>query len=162
MKLLAPLVPWHAHASSRLFVHLVWSTRHRAPWLEPCHDASLAALLERKARSLHCVLLAVGNAADHVHVLVQHPPRLSVSQIAHRLKGASSWALHRAGVASTETHVWQVGYWAESVGYRDLDPLVPYVREQRVRHRDDVTSEPWETSSREGKTTTPSPPEGRA
>src|SRR5262245_4613863 len=64
------LVPWHAHATTRLFVHLVWSTRHRAPWLEPQHDAGPATLLERKARSIQCALFAVGNAADHVHVLV--------------------------------------------------------------------------------------------
>lgn len=146
MKPLASLVPWRAHACTQLFVHLVWSTRRRAPWLQPEHDAPLAGLLERKARALHSVLIAVGNAADHVHVLVQHPPRVSVSQIAHRLKGASSWALHRAGIASAETHVWQVGYWAESVGVRDLEALVRYVRAQRAQHRDGFGSEPWETS----------------
>jgi REP element-mobilizing transposase RayT len=141
MDSLAPLVPWRAHACTRLFVHLVWSTRHRAPWLQPEHDGPLAGLLERKARALHSVLIAAGNGADHVHVLLQHPPRVSVSQIAHRLKGASSWALHRvhrnarlAGGATGQSPL------------RDLQALVRYVREQRVQPRDGFGSEPWETS----------------
>jgi REP element-mobilizing transposase RayT len=142
------LVPWHAHATTSLFVHMVWSTRHRSPWLEPRHDASLAALLERKTTSMHSTLVAVGNAADHVHVVVQHPPRVSVAQLAHRLKGASSWALHRTGVASTDSSVWQVGYWAESVGHRELEALVHDVREQRARHRDRLGPEPWEANLR--------------
>jgi REP element-mobilizing transposase RayT len=65
---------------------MIWSTRNRAPWLEPGMDAWLAELLERKARALDGLLLAAGNTDDHVHVVVRHPPRVSVAQIAHRRK----------------------------------------------------------------------------
>jgi len=93
---LFPIVPWHAHATTVLVVHMVWSTRNRVPWLEPALDGWLAALLERKAHALDCRLVASGNAPDHVHALVCYPPRVSVAQIAHRLKGASSRAIHLA------------------------------------------------------------------
>jgi len=84
-----------ASTLDQLFVHLVWATQHRAPKLEPSVDAGLAALLERKARRLDARILAAGNAADHVHVLLRYPPRVPVAQIAHLLKGASSRALNR-------------------------------------------------------------------
>jgi putative transposase len=147
MDLLAPLVPWHAHAATVLMVHLIWSTRKRVPWLDPRFDAWLAALLERKARALDCQLVAAGNATDHVHVLVRYPPRVSVAQIAHRLKGASSRALH---VTRPETQglVWQVGYWAESVTPIALEPLVAYVRGQRAHHGAHAAAESWETDLR--------------
>jgi REP element-mobilizing transposase RayT len=80
-------------------------------------------------RALDCHLVAAGNATDHVHVLVRHPPRVSVAQIAHRLKGASSRAIHLAR-PETQGLVWQVGYWAESVTPVALEPLVAYVRGQ--------------------------------
>jgi REP element-mobilizing transposase RayT len=145
MDALVPLVPWHAHATTVLVVHLVWSTRNRVPWLQLRFDAWLAALLERKARALDCRLVAAGNAADHVHVLVCHPPRISVAQIAHRLKGASSRAIHLA-LPQTQGLVWQVGYWAESVTPIALEPLVAYVQRQRVHHSDDALAEPWEAN----------------
>ena len=128
-----------------LVVHLVWSTRMRVPWLEPRFDAWLAALLERKARALDCRLVAAGNAADHVHVLVCHPPRVSEAQITHRLKGASSRAL-RLTLPETHGLVWQVGYWAESVTPLSLEPLVAYVRGQRTHHGDLALAEPWQAN----------------
>jgi len=144
MDAFAPALTWHAHAVTVLLVHLVWSTRRRAPWLEPRWDGWLADMLERKARRIHCAVLAVGNAADHVHVLVRHPPSVPVSQVTQRLKGASSRALHRE-MPSSDGLVWQVGYWAESVAPRDIDPLLAYVRNQRAHHREHAAPEPWET-----------------
>jgi putative transposase len=144
---LFPILPWHAHATTVLVVHVVWSTRNRVPWLEPSFDAWLAALLERKARALDCRLVAAGNAADHVHALVCYPPRVAVAQIAHRLKGASSRAIHLA-LPQTQGLVWQVGYWAESVTPTALEPLVAYVRRQRASHGDNTLAEAWEASPR--------------
>ncbi len=135
------------HSSASLFAHLVWATRHRASKLEPSADASLAALLERKARRLDARILAAGNAADHVHVLLRYPPRVSVAQIAHLLKGASSRALNRLA-PNHSLAFWQVGYWAESVGPTDLDPLVGYIRQQRAHHRAHAGLEPWELGPR--------------
>jgi len=40
--------------------------------------------------------------------------------------------------------IWQVGYWAESVGPRELEPLVRYVRQQRAHHAENAALEPWE------------------
>jgi putative transposase len=142
---LFPLLPSHAHATTVLVVHLIWSTRKRAPWLEPRFDAWLAALLERKARALDCQLVAAGNAADHVHVLVRHPPRVSDAQIAHRLKGASSRALHLT-LPEAQGLVWQVGYWAESVTPTALEPLVAYLRGQRAHHGAHALAESWEAN----------------
>jgi putative transposase len=78
------------HTVTRLTVHLVWATRDRRPWLDPSIDARLSELISRKPEELGCRAIAVGNACDHVHVLVSHPPTLTVANIAHRLKGASS------------------------------------------------------------------------
>ena len=140
-----PLLPWHAHATTVLVVHMIWSTRNRMPWLHLRFDGWLAALLERKARALDCQLLAVGNANDHVHVLLRHPPRVSVAQIAHRLKGASSRAFH-CTLPETQGLVWQVGYWAESVTPNALDTLAAYVRRQREHHAANAPAESWEAN----------------
>jgi len=131
------------HSLSALLVHAVWATADRTPALLATTDALLEAVLRRKANELRCALLAAGNAADHVHVLVQHPPALSVAELLRCLKGASSHEAHRAGWMPIGVR-WQVGYWAESVGSSQLSPLQRYVQGQREHHEQGDSWEPWE------------------
>jgi putative transposase len=131
------------HSVSTLVVHAVWATEGRANLLASSADDWLAQELRRKSIELGAALLAVGNAADHVHVVVQHSPRIAVAELVGRLKGASSRAAHVSGVLSRGVG-WQVGYWAESVGAADLQPLLGYVSHQRAHHATHGSPEPWE------------------
>lgn len=135
----------YAHSVATLLVHLVWSTHRRARWLDRSLDSRLAVLLETVAARVGCTLLAVGNAADHVHTIVRNPPTLGVADLVHRLKGASAHAL-RGALPSVHDHVWQAGYWAETVGPHDLPALASYVRAQRAHHDGGALREPWEAS----------------
>jgi hypothetical protein len=65
--------------------------------------------------------------------------RLCRAQIAHRLKGASSRALHLA-LPETQGPVWQVGDWVESVTPVALEPLVAYVQGRRAHPREPRTA----------------------
>jgi putative transposase len=131
-----------AHCITSLFVHFVWATHRRIALLEPSIDAWLGALFMRKARAIDCEILASGVAADHVHVVARHRPRVSVATLVQHLKGASSRAI---SLQLAYDRVWQVGYWAESVGQRDLPALIPYVRDQRAHHTAGAAPEPWES-----------------
>jgi putative transposase len=134
----------HAHSATTLVVHVVWSTHRRARWLDVSFDQRLAELLAQLAKRVDAEALAVGNAADHVHAVVRHPPSVAVSDVVQRLKGASARALH-AAVPHAAGRLWQAGYWAQSVGPLELPAVVAYVRDQRSHHdRHWEASEPWE------------------
>jgi REP element-mobilizing transposase RayT len=146
---LAPAARRHAHSSTTLLVHVVWSTHRRAPWIDRSYDRRLGELLETLAKRIACEAIAVGNATDHVHVLVGHPPSVAVSDIVHRLKGASARSIH-AALPQAAGHVWQVGYWAESIGPSELPGVTRYVRDQRVHHDGrGAATEPWEATNRD-------------
>jgi len=135
----------HAHSATTLLVHVVWSTHRRAPWLDISFDPRLAELLARLAKRVGTETLAIGNAADHVHVVARHPPSVAVSDVVQKLKGASAHAM-RAAVPHATGHLWQAGYWAESVGPFELPAVVAYVRDQRAHHDGHrEASEPWES-----------------
>src|SRR5579864_4793120 len=137
-----------SHSVSTLVVHVVWATAARASALPPRVDDWLAAELRRAASELGVVMLAVGNASDHVHVVLQHPPRVAVATLAGRLKGASSRAAHNSGVMG-EGDGWQVGYWAESVSAERVEPLLDYVTHQGDHHALESSLEPWQRALRE-------------
>jgi REP element-mobilizing transposase RayT len=113
------------HSVSTLVVHVVWATAGRVSVLPLSADDWLARELSRKCTALGAVMLAVGNAADHVHIVVQHSPQMALAALVGGLKGASSRAAHVSGVMGYDCG-WQVGYWAESVGSAQIEPLLDY------------------------------------
>jgi REP element-mobilizing transposase RayT len=128
-----------AHSVSLLLVHVVWATRRRERVIKAIHDDALERQLRKIAIGMDATLHACGVADDHVHVLLQMPPELSVATLVNRLKGASSHALrHALGIG------WQAGYWAESVSGDAVEATARYIRAQRQHHAKPSCDEPWE------------------
>jgi len=134
------------HSSSCLLVHLVWATHRRQPVLSERADAWLSWILPHIARDVGSVVLAVGNASDHVHVLARYPATLAISELARRLKGSSSHAWNGERPASSPRLCWQSGFWAESLSLPDLSRIERYLARQREHHRDGASPEAWQTA----------------
>jgi len=128
---------------TRLAVHAVWTTREREPLLEPRVDEWLATSLFSLARTLGCELLAAGNTSDHVHVLIAHPPTVTVSDLVQRLKGSVSHEWNRRALLERRLE-WQAGYWAETCDPNELEVIAHRLLAQRVRHATSTELEPWE------------------
>jgi putative transposase len=78
--------------------------------------------------------LAIGGAADHVHILLSVPATLSVAKAVQLLKGNSSkWI--REVFPTMRSFAWQEGYGAFSVGISGLDATVTYINNQTEHHR---------------------------
>ena len=96
------------------------------------------------ARENKMKALAVGGAADHVHVVLSLPATLSVAKMVQLLKGNSSKWIHETfrGMRSFE---WQEGYGAFSIGVSAIDATVAYIRNQGDHHRKRTFREEFET-----------------
>ena len=97
-------------------------------------DDRLHAMIAQAAEDVRCKVLSVGNAADHVHVLVRQSPSVALCTLVQRMKGRTSYELHIP---------WQVGYFAESISFADLERVAQYVRNQRIRHDASHPLEAW-------------------
>ena len=126
----------------RVVVHMVWATSGRSPTLESGFDAWFARFAKAASEAHRCRLVAVGNACDHVHVLLLVSATASpLAKIAQALKGGSS---HLWNQAHPDLPIeWQDGYWAESVDPNATTGLTEYVRDQRERHAAGCAPEPW-------------------
>lgn len=78
--------------------------------------------------------LAVGGAADHVHMLISLPATISVAKAVQLLKGNSSKWIHET-FSEMRSFEWQEGYGAFSVGVSAIDATVAYIRNQAEHHR---------------------------
>jgi putative transposase len=70
--------------------------------------------------------------SDHIHVLIEFPPKLSVSQIVNTLKGVSSRRYGQAGYPKPygKDALWSPSYFVSSVGGTPIEILKQYIREQ--------------------------------
>ncbi|MBI3781984.1 MAG: IS200/IS605 family transposase [Deltaproteobacteria bacterium] len=129
----------------RLLYHLVWTTFDRQPSLRGQCEELLHQILRGKASELGVVVYALGNAEDHVHLVVSIPPKLAVSECVRHLKGASSHALNHAG--SLAVFRWQEGYGVLSLTDQVLRTAIDYVLGQKQHHRSNTTRATYEQSS---------------
>jgi REP element-mobilizing transposase RayT len=63
--------PRRSHTN--LIAHAIWAIKKREPMLQVSIDERLASFLRAKAIESECELVAVGNANDHVEVLLHDP-----------------------------------------------------------------------------------------
>ena len=116
-----------SHSIASVTVHFVFSTRLRQPIISPELSDPLHAYIGGVVRHAGCVPLAVGGAADHVHVLVGLSRSITLARLVYEIKTASSaWARSTTG---GDFH-WQTGYAAFSVGPRGIPAAVNYVKNQ--------------------------------
>jgi REP-associated tyrosine transposase len=122
------------HSFTSLLVHCVWSTKNREPSLHSKLRERLWSYLGGIARENNMKVLAIGGAADHVHILVSLPATISAAKMAQLLKGNSSKWIHET-FTEMRLFEWQEGYGAFSIGVPAIDATVDYIRNQAEHHR---------------------------
>ena len=129
---------------TQLYLHLVWSTRSRYPYLAD-HDLRrrVYECINAVCTQLRSDVLAIGGTDDHVHLLVRPAATLSPAELVKRIKGASSHMVNHE-IAGQEYFRWQGGYGAFSVSKRHVPMVRAYVLNQEKHHRDHRLWEPLE------------------
>jgi putative transposase len=119
---------------SLVIIHVIFSTKDRAPLLSPTVLPKLHAYLATVARNAGCEAYRVGGVADHVHLAIRLSRTLTVAELVETLKTSSSKWLktQEAGLAGFS---WQRGYGCFSVGPSDLMALTTYIDGQEEHHR---------------------------
>jgi REP element-mobilizing transposase RayT len=127
-------VPIMPQSLSRVLVHLVFSTKNRAPLLTDEIRAELHPYLSVLLNDNDCPSLQVGGVDDHVHLLFGLSRTLAIAEIVEILKVASSkWIKTKSGQLA-EFH-WQHGYGAFSIGQSQATRVVRYIQNQPEHHR---------------------------
>jgi REP element-mobilizing transposase RayT len=122
------------HSFTSILIHCVWSTKKREPFLNSDLRNRLWPYLGGVARENKMKALAIGEVADHVHMLISLPATLPVSKALQLLKGNSSRWIHET-FPKLHAFEWQEGYGAFSVGISAVDATVRYIRDQEAHHR---------------------------
>ena len=125
-----------AQSLSRLWTHLIFSTKDRFPFLaDEQIRRDMHAYLATVLRSHDCETLIVDGAKDHVHSLFALSRKHSISVIVMKeVKRTSSGWIKDISSAHRKFR-WQNGYGAFSVSQSHLDRVRKYVERQEQHHR---------------------------
>lgn len=114
-----------------LNVHLIWIPRRRKKVLVGEVKKRLVELIYETAGKIDCKVISLAIESDHVHLFLNYDPDLSIAQIMHRIKGASSYALRSEfPVLKKLPSMWTRAYFASSAGAVSADTIKKYIETQ--------------------------------
>lgn len=119
---------------AQMFVHLVFSTRNREPWLADGIHEDLHAYVSGIVEQQKGTLLKAGSVADHIHLLIIHPRTVSPAELVQEIKVGSSKWLKTKGPEYQMFH-WQGDYGMFSVSPSHRPNLEAYIAKQPEHHR---------------------------
>ena len=119
---------------TKLYAHLIFSTKNRQPFLDEEVRPRVHAYLATIIRDLDSPWVVVGGVADHVHILFDMGKMHAPVKFVEQVKRESSKFVKTLGETQRQ-FFWQRGYGMFSVGPKDRDEAEAYVRGQEEHHR---------------------------
>ncbi|MDB9456183.1 IS200/IS605 family transposase [Dolichospermum circinale CS-534/05] len=119
------------HSVTDLKAHLVCVTKYRRSVFTGESINLIEKSFREVAEKMNFQVLEFNGEDNHVHALIEYPPKLSISQIVNALKGVSSRRYGQAGYKKPhEKSLWSPSYFAISVGGAPLEILKEYIKNQ--------------------------------
>ncbi len=119
---------------SQILFHIVFSTKHRRPWLTTEVAERLYPMLGGLIRTQKGVLYQVGGIEDHVHLYLRWRTDESVSELMRDVKLNSSKWIH-ATFPELKEFAWQEGYSVFSVSKSKEAAVKRYISTQAEHHK---------------------------
>jgi len=119
----------------RIWVHLVFSTKNREPYLNsPELRKNVFLHIKQNADEKEIWLDNINGYNDHIHCLVSLGKEQSISKVAQLIKGESSHWINENKL-TTSKFLWQDDYWAVGVSESHLDSIRQYIQDQENHHK---------------------------
>ena len=132
------------HSTYKLQYHIVWGTKYRKKWLKDYVRTDLRKSFQETCQKYSTLHITETNTdQDHVHIQIEVPPSIPISDAVRVLKGNSSIALRKKYKFIREMYlekdgIWSVGYFVSSVGL-DEQAVKKYIEYQGRKEKPQTT-----------------------
>lgn len=124
------------HCVFNLHVHLVFVTKYRRKVFTKTILEEMRPIFEKVCKDFESVLDEFDGEDDHVHLLVNYPPKVSVSSLVNSLKGVSSRLLRQRFPELEKRYwkgaLWSPSYFAASCGGAPISIIRQYIEQQKT------------------------------
>ena len=124
------------HCVFNLHVHLVFVAKYRRRVFDARAIDVLRSVFAEVCSDAHAALVEMDGEDDHVHLLVEYPPKLAVSSLVNSLKGVSSRLLRQQRPDIRKRYwkgvLWSPSYFACSCGGAPISVVRQYIEQQKT------------------------------
>ena len=122
-----------------MHVHLVSVTKYRREVFTKEILDDLRPMFASVCKDFESELVEFDGGDDHVHLLVNYPPKVSVSNLVNSLKGVSSRMIRKKNYPSIRKKLWggalwSPSYFAGSCGGAPIAVIRQYIEQQQTPH----------------------------
>jgi putative transposase len=128
------------HCVFLIHVHLVFVTKYRQEVFTKEILDDLRPIFSGVCRDFDAELVEFDGEDDHVHLLVNYPPKVSVSTLVNSLKGVFSRMIRKKNYPSISKKLWGGALWspsyfaAGSCGGAPIAVIRQYIEQQQTPH----------------------------
>ena len=126
------------HCVFNMHVHLVFVAKYRRDVFTKAMLETMNEVFERVCLDFEAELIEFDGEHDHVHLLVNYPPKVAVSSLVNSLKGASSRILRTKHPEIKNklwgNALWSPSYFAASCGGAPIGIIKQYIQQQQTPH----------------------------
>ncbi len=120
-------------SKTSLLIHIVFATKYRQGTITNEHRRDLYAYIWGIIKAKNCFLYKLSGVPNHVHMLVDIHPTVSLSDLVKAIKSSSSiWLRNNPKFPRFEG--WGHEYFAASVSFDDRDAVIQYIDGQQAHH----------------------------
>ena len=126
------------HCVFNMHVHLVFVAKYRRDVFTKAMLETMREVFERICLDLEAELVEFDGEHDHVHLLVNYPPKIAISSLVNSLKGASSRIVRTKHPEIKNklwgSALWSPSYFAASCGGAPIGIVKQYIQQQQTPH----------------------------
>lgn len=120
-----------------MHVHLVFITKYRRKVFTKKILTDLEQIFSDVCSDFESELIEFDGENDHVHLLVNYPPKVAISKLVNSLKGVSSRLIKRDHTEYISKFLWNNNFWspsyfAGSCGGGSIDMIRKYIEQQQT------------------------------
>jgi REP-associated tyrosine transposase len=120
-----------------MHVHLVFVTKYRRHVFTKPILKELREIFLNVCQDFSAELVEFEGERDHVHLLVNYPPKVSVSKLVNSLKGVSSRLIRKKDYPTIRKalwggSLWSPSYFAGACGGAPLEIIRQYIEQQKT------------------------------
>ena len=125
------------HCVFNMHVHLVFVTKYRRDVFTKAILDELKLIFESVCNDFKAKWVEFDGEDDHVHLLVEYPPKVAVSTLVNSLKGVSSRMIRKKNYPNIRkklwgNQLWSPSYFAGSCGGAPTSIIRQYIEQQQT------------------------------
>jgi len=123
-------------AKHNLKVHLILVCKYRKKLLKQGVETNIKSIIRDIEAKSDFEIIEMETDKDHIHLMIQYIPRISISAIVNRIKSITTkriWNLHQNYLRKhfwKEKTFWTDGYFVCSVGEASPETIANYIKNQ--------------------------------